>query len=273
MFNVKNLFFAVVFLIISFSATATTVVINQSNSRSVMLGFTQQVQQYIPGQTRFYQSKNCKDSANVYNQLSNAVMPYELFNVGAASKANIDCAIEFTPGDVALYTTQAYKICKRTDSNLSLNDNRVRFGFPGPLPTGWVTELNSLNNLSIQTVVLPGAVAIQQALYSKDIDWGLLAESLAIPGIEQGLLSCEFTTRSNTTNFIGNYYDHSVPELLIEIVVLNKGNDTNEVRRELNNENFVRYLTQLGFSEPNFNFSDDDLLKYLNKQNILFEMY
>lgn len=262
----------ILFGMVASITNAQSTVINQSPKASVMTGFAVAVQDAIGNNTKFYQSRDCRDAAEVYRNNKESVIVYETMNVASANAKNINCEINFTAEEVVLAVEQHFQFCRLPTTNKPfINSNTL--GMSGMHPyKKWIGELNTQNKSNVSVQVYQGSGATLRGIISGEIDYGFVADAVAEKGKSKNQIVCDYTTDPMSNNFIGKIIKHELATLNIKVVVLANKNQV-EIRKALNSENFRNYIRNSGYSEIKSQFINQEFVDFKNNYQLLKKFY
>lgn len=220
-------------------------VINQSSSASPAGVFAQAVRKSLDSE--WYQSSDCNDASNKFNNTKNAIMVYNSSVAFAALNKKIEnCQldeIDKQNAKVVLVSKSRMLICTLPDSTKDLTKDTVTLGMASMYAVPKHQAQWNANGGDVTIVPYSGSKTVLTALLAGDIDWGWMGESLAL---KQGnKLSCAYSTDPNSDKFLGNTFKSlTIADFAINVVAYTNAKDVDSVVEQLQtNPEFNNYLT------------------------------
>lgn len=252
---------------------ADTTIVNQSPKASVMTGFTIVTQNSAKVPMTFYQSRDCQDAANVFKNNSNSAIVYETMNVAAAKAKNLNCKIDFTSENVALYTWQSFEFCRLAGNKTSMLTAST-FGMSGMHPhQAFVSEFNKTQQAKLSAKIYSGSGATAKGLLANEVDWAFIASAVAKPLVSKGVIECPYTTDPTSASYFGKNFNHSLADLRIKVLVLSRGSDTTAIRQNLQSSEFQEYLMKSGYSNTTSKMTDEQIKRFEQEYTVLQRSY
>ena len=228
-----------------FNNNQSYTVINQSSSASPAGVFAQAIRKALDAE--WYQSSDCNDASNKFNNTENAIMIYNSSVAFAALNKNIkNCQLDQISkqkAKVILVSKSRMLVCKNANSTKDIAKDPVTLGMASMLAVKKHEEEWNANGGKVTIVPYSGSKTVARALLAEDIDYGLMGERIALQQGEN--LSCEYSTNPASDKFLGNSFNSlTIADFAINVVAYTNADSAEDIVQVLQvNPEFNKYLT------------------------------
>ena len=156
------------------------VVVNGGKSTSPTSVFAKSyVSAYQEG--NFQLGKNCDDTQKVAQQHPNSVRLLTNDHIASAIRRGETCDTNIDPTRIVLVAENHFQVCRLPATSKKLTDAGVTLGRASVHPVeAFNADFNASNpGVDLKTIPFKGSKNVLQAVLNGDIDWGIIASSIA----------------------------------------------------------------------------------------------
>jgi len=230
------------------------VVVNGGTSTSPTSVFAKSyVSAYQEGD--FQLGKNCDDTQKVAQKYSNSVRLLTNDHIASAIRRGEACDTNINPNRIVLVADNHFQVCRLPETSIKLTDAGVTLGRASVHPVeAFNADFNASNpGVDLKTIPFKGSKNVLQAVLNGDINWGIIASSIATPMIEQDKIVCEYDTTpkgSATGKSLNDHFNLNLDGFMLKYMLVAENTKTvtiDELKKAANSAEFQMYLVKGGF--------------------------
>lgn len=265
----------------STTAMAELTMVNPAPAKSPTTAFLQAIAA-AHGDAKVELVKGCENSMPLANE-KQGVHSITSDHVAKRLSKGINCTagVKVKPEQVVIMADNSYAVCRLPSTTKTLTDAGVTVGRHNGHPLdSFEKDFNKHNNASIKVVPFQGSKNTLIGVLNGDVDWGVIAGSVAKGPLSEGKLDCPYDTSpagSTTGKSLNDAYKLKLDGFALEYMIVLPSGDAAEMAKlksAVNSDVFQTYLKKGDFYNvrtaptqadiDNFNKNVDNFVSYTN---------